>query len=164
MQQGVDLIRRETRELPAIYEPELLKALADGVIQVRRTITEVPGGVQTTSVLRPNFWKEAPSRTWVMSEHNENEYWDFEVHYADLREWLHPTPKAGARGRPPIWDWERFWIEAVLLANTPDGLPDKQSEFEEYMTAWFEKTSGESPAESTIREKAGKLYQVKAGK
>ncbi len=68
---------------------------------------------------------------------------------------------ARRRGRPAKYDWDAFWIEAVLL---PDGLPDTQAEFEKLMAAWFEKETGDSPSISQIRERAAKLYAQKADK
>jgi hypothetical protein len=178
MEEAAGIIRRETREGPEVYEPAFLKALADGVIQARRTIqykTDVPGGVQQgpTKNLPPGFWTrevelqrgvygEPPSRAWAMREPNENEYWYFEIRYDDLQAWLSPEkPSAAGRGRPPKWDWEEFWIQTVLLADMPDGLPEKQSAFEENMAQWFTDTVGDSPPQSQIREKAGKLYRAK---
>ena len=85
-----------------------------------------------------------------------------EFDYATLREWLSPAKlKADTRGRPLKWDWEGFWIEALLEYASLAGLPDKQAGFESYMDSWFVKKTGGSPSESAIREKASKLYQAK---
>lgn len=102
MDDAVGIVRRETRELPATYEPELLDALADGTIRTQRTIQYTSNFAKgdklvplknvaselETKELQPSFWVGAPSRTMAMREPIENEYWSFEVHYADLKKWL----------------------------------------------------------------------------
>ncbi len=177
------MIRKKTQVLPGTYEPAFLKALADDEIRTKLTIqheTDIPGGIQTdTKILDPEFWTRKmelergfwappPTHRWAMREPNEKVHWDFEVHYDELLAWLSQTTKAKTgkpRGRPPEKPWEAFWIEAVLLANTIDGLPDIQADFVRHMSTWSENKFGESTVqdfgESTIKEKASKLYEEK---
>ncbi|MDH3670564.1 MAG: hypothetical protein OES46_05300 [Gammaproteobacteria bacterium] len=177
------MIRKETQVLPETYEPAFLKALADGAIHVRHTIqyeTDIRGGIQRDQKpldpefwtremeLERGFWAPPPTHRWAMREPNENVRWHFEVHYEELLAWLSQTTKAKTgkpKGRPPVKPWDAFWIEAVLLANTPDGLPDIQADFLRHMARWSEDKFGESTiqdfGESTIKEKASKLYEAK---
>ncbi len=131
----------------------LRKAMAEGIIRSRRTTNK---GADVTN-LTPDYWKNEDR---VMADSNNSRV-TIEVHRGDLLQWLGPSGTQTARqpGRPTKWDWEGFWIKAVLLANTPDGLPESQVRFENYMEEWFEEETGGSPAESQIKEKAGKLYR-----
>jgi hypothetical protein len=63
------------------------------------------------------------------------------------------------RGRKPKYDWESFQHEITRIANTPDGLPEFQSELEEMMADWCLSTWGKEPAESTIRSHVTTVYQ-----
>ena len=88
MDDAVGIVRRETRELPATYEPELLDALADGTIRTQRTIQYTSNFAKgdklvplknvaselETKELQPSFWVGASSRTLAMREPIENEY------------------------------------------------------------------------------------------
>ena len=68
-----------------------------------------------------------------------------------------PLPKIG---RPRKWDWERILSEVVLLANTPDGLPEKQSDLETWVCARCRELFNEEPALSQIRKKVAPIYQA----
>jgi hypothetical protein len=74
----------------------------------------------------------------------------------------HPTPENQTqikRGRPPKWDWNWLMIEIVALANQPDGLPEKQSELEDWAAQLFQGNLGQEPSGSLIRKKVGPIYQ-----
>ena len=135
----------------------LRDALVEGLIQSRKCDAEG----RVIIKLAPEYWsneKKVAADRDDWSKKNQ-------IHRSDLMKWLAPAAPEKAspsRGRPTKWDWEAFWIEAVRLANTPDGLPDVQAEFEAHMATWFEDTAGGSPSESQIREKAGRLYPTKA--
>jgi hypothetical protein len=60
-------------------------------------------------------------------------------------------------GRPAVWDWDAFNREVVRLANTINGLPPR-AELQRHMLDWCEQTWGESPAESTVRERIARIY------
>lgn len=64
-----------------------------------------------------------------------------------------------ARGRKPKYDWEQFLRHIVIIANTPDGLPDVMAELETKMADWCNDNWGEIPAESMIREKISPIYK-----
>ena len=61
-------------------------------------------------------------------------------------------------GRPAEYDWDAFVIEIIRIANTPDGLPEKQSELLGTMLYWCEETWGKQPAQSTAKYKISKIY------
>ncbi len=61
-------------------------------------------------------------------------------------------------GRPEEYDWDAFVIEIIRIANTPDGLPEKQSELLGTMLYWCEETWGKQPAQSTAKDKISKIY------
>jgi hypothetical protein len=69
-----------------------------------------------------------------------------------------PAEATETRGRKG-YDWESFWIEVVRIVNkSPDGLPEKQAEFEITMLEWCEKTWGKEVGESTVRERLSRVY------
>lgn len=63
------------------------------------------------------------------------------------------------RGAPELYHWEDFWIEISKRANTPDGLPEKQSELTEQMLEWCGKYWGKEPGLTSVRDRIRKLYQ-----
>lgn len=69
-----------------------------------------------------------------------------------------PLPQSN-RGRPRKWDWDRILAEVVLLANTPDGLPNSQAELERFVMEHCQETYGHEPAPSLIRQKIAPIYQ-----
>jgi hypothetical protein len=64
------------------------------------------------------------------------------------------------RGRPKHWDWERLLQEMVLLANTPDGLPDTQAKLERWAAKKCFELFGHEPATSSIRSKIAPIYDL----
>lgn len=180
MNVAMGIIRRETHLPDRESEPALLEALAGSEIHSQYTVIreiDIPsGGFQPgpTKDTPIGFWRQQDFRRQYEDHRslscvplyrpNDREGWNFEVNYSDLLKWLNPTNRKTTAGRPPIWDWEAFWIEAVLLANKPDGLPDTQAGFVEHMAVWFEGKHGASPSDSQIKERASKLYNAKADK
>ncbi len=73
---------------------------------------------------------------------------------------VHPQGTLPKIGRPRKWDWERILSEVVLLANTPDGLPEKQSDLETWVCARCRALFNEEPALSQIRKKVAPIYQA----
>ena len=70
-----------------------------------------------------------------------------------------PSEKTRSRGgRPLEYDWNAFFIEIIRIANTPDGLPGKQSELIRDMLYWCENTWGKQPAESAAKQKISEIY------
>ena len=67
-----------------------------------------------------------------------------------------PAP-AKRRGAKPKYAWDEFWREVVRVANTPDGLPQKQADLESHMLRWCQRSWDDEPGLSTIREKLNKL-------
>jgi hypothetical protein len=61
------------------------------------------------------------------------------------------------RGRPPKYDWLEFAKEVVRIANTPDGLPDRET-MQRHMMAWCKKTWGKAPHPATVRCVLKKLW------
>ncbi|MDG2204090.1 MAG: hypothetical protein P8M79_02425 [Alphaproteobacteria bacterium] len=67
-----------------------------------------------------------------------------------------PRPSRG--GRPPEYDWDGLIIEIIRIADTPDGLPEKQSELIGELLQWCENTWGVQPAESSVKAKVSSVY------
>ena len=67
-----------------------------------------------------------------------------------------PSSRA-RRGRPPEYDWDKFVIEIIRIADL-DGLPGKQSELKERMLQWCEDTWGKQPAESAVKRRISDIY------
>lgn len=67
-----------------------------------------------------------------------------------------PLPVEAPKGRPgrkPVLN-EKFVARAVVeLANTPNGLPDRQADIERYVSERFLAEFGKEPSESWVREK-----------
>ncbi len=165
------------------FEPAVLEALADGSIRTRRRIDRIDHPFEEAEVteLAPEFWRSQkgtdPWGPWAAYSDYEVDPWaaysddervhevSFEFHYATLQEWLSPTKTPGTtRGRPTEIDWDAFWIEAVLLADT-NGLPGKQAAFVFYMQDLYKKDIGRrSPSKTMIKEKASLLYRTKKAK
>lgn len=62
-------------------------------------------------------------------------------------------------GRPASYDWDSFIGEVVRIANTPDGLPEKQADLVRKMQSWFSETYDAEPADSTIKTRISKIYR-----
>ena len=62
-------------------------------------------------------------------------------------------------GRPRKWDWDRILAEVVLLANTPDGIPEKQSDLENWVCARCRELFDDEPSVSQVRKKVAPIYQ-----
>ena len=84
--------------------------------------------------------------------------------------WSAVTLDLAARGKPhgrvgrrAEWDWEEAFINLmVMVADTPDGLPKKQADAERFVAQYFaDHNDGESPAESAIRERVGRIYKLR---
>ncbi len=60
--------------------------------------------------------------------------------------------KQSNRGPKPIWDWEGAVAHLLSVANSPDGLPDRQSDIERLVADWFRQTIDKEPVESAIRK------------
>ena len=65
-----------------------------------------------------------------------------------------------AGGRPSKYIWDDFFIEVIRIANTPDGLPEKQSALEKHMMSWCQQHWAESIGESTVRERVRRIYRA----
>lgn len=63
------------------------------------------------------------------------------------------------RGRPAKWDWDWLKLEIIALANSPDGLPDKQADLEVWAAELFAKKYGNEPSSSLIRKHVGPIYR-----
>jgi hypothetical protein len=66
-------------------------------------------------------------------------------------------------GRPKKWDWEGALANVIAVAQTPDGLPTgqgAQARIEEMIADWFIAETGNSPAESQIRQRAAAIIQT----
>lgn len=64
-------------------------------------------------------------------------------------------------GRPTKYDWESFYIAITLIANSLDGLPDKQADLEAEMMQWcIDNNWPDTPAQSMIRKKISPIYQA----
>ncbi len=138
--------------------PALEEALTEGDVGSRKQISDQANPIE----LHPAYWTDEDR---VMADRN-NRTVTFEVHRGDLLRWLSPSADTATprRGRPFKWDWDAFWVEVALVADTLDGLPKKQADLERHMADWFERIHGGAPSESQIREKAKRLYSAKRAK
>lgn len=71
------------------------------------------------------------------------------------------TPPAGNyKGKSALWDWDAFWA-ALTMRIHEHGLPEKQADLVNEMTAWFERRSddGSAPDISTIRKKVALVWR-----
>ena len=140
----------------------LEEAYAADLIQTRRIRSPGNGSSEEVTVLASQYWT---NKDLILADQNDGAV-IIEVKYSDLMKWLRPDGPAKARdynkrGPKDKYDWERFWIEVALIANTPNGLPEKQADFERMVADWdwFVSKTGDSPSESAIRGKAGRLYR-----
>lgn len=70
------------------------------------------------------------------------------------------TTEAKRKGRPRSWDWDGATLHLLAAANSPDGLPTghgAQARIEGIISDWFVASSGNSPAESQVRDHAVKI-------
>ncbi len=179
---ALSVIFRETQKQPDDDELQLklLEALAEGSIRSQRRVDRMiesknsGNGVFSATwelvtpfaELEPEFWRRSKTLSEAMVPPSQDLVWIFELHYPNLREWLLPIKTTGAtRGRPTEIDWDDFWIEAALLADTVDSLPVKQAAFVAYMQDWYKKGTGRRcPSKTMIKEKAKLLYRMKKEK
>lgn len=70
------------------------------------------------------------------------------------------TQERARGGRPAIWDWDGATQEMVRVANTPDGLPDKQADMIRHLSEWFSKNhkDGNQPDEGQIKKHVRKFW------
>lgn len=149
---ALQMMERET----GVYDDQqLTAALADGALEGRRRHMSSDVAVE----LGRGFWKPGFHVGVPVSE-------VFEIYRPGLVEWLSARKSGGGRGgRPPIHDWEAFWIEVAVIANDPDGLPETQSSLIDHFEQWFDDHAGQVPARSEIALKTSRLYaRLKSGK
>ena len=70
-----------------------------------------------------------------------------------------PDSPPNRGGRPPEYDWDKFTLEIIRRANTPDGLPTTQAELIRDMLEWFTASEGKEPAESAVKSRISKIYR-----
>jgi hypothetical protein len=70
---------------------------------------------------------------------------------------LEPERPKNRGGRPPKWDWAAFDREMMRLANTPDGLPERDS-LTVHMLEWCMREWGDTPADSGVRARIAERY------
>ncbi|MDJ0944575.1 MAG: hypothetical protein QNJ30_14010 [Kiloniellales bacterium] len=68
-------------------------------------------------------------------------------------------PKGHSSGRPRKYDWDAFYREVIRIANLPDGLPATQAELDRTMAEWFQRTYGQEPSESVLKERVRNIYR-----
>jgi hypothetical protein len=68
------------------------------------------------------------------------------------------TPRH-AGGRPSASWWDDLWIEICRLLYVGDLKPKTQADIETAMMNWTS-AHGQSPATSTVRQRAGKLWRA----
>ena len=63
------------------------------------------------------------------------------------------------RGRTPFYDWQAFNVEVAMIANSPDGLPERQSDLKNIMLDWFA-ARDKFPAESLVKKHLKPYYDA----
>ena len=159
---AVTIVLRTTVCLRGEAEPVLISTLAEGSISAQRKLWRLDGGPHTSEYteLHPGFWTE-DWRDKLEEGEPEGYVAEVEISHGGLREWLDGASspsKAVKRGRPFEWDWFDFWREATYRAVRGE-LPETQAEFVVMMSAWFVKTTGDTPADSTIKDMVSPLYR-----
>lgn len=71
------------------------------------------------------------------------------------------TERRGRGGRPPVYNWDKFWIEIVTIAHTPDGLPGDRDELQRRMMVWCATNFENPPDATTVSRKLKALYDRK---
>ena len=69
-----------------------------------------------------------------------------------------PQTTKSKGGRPREYDWDALTIEIIRIANSPDGLPETQSELIERLLQWCENAWGKQPADSSVKSHVSKIY------
>ncbi len=67
-----------------------------------------------------------------------------------------PAPKKGG-GRPEKYDWGRFYAAIAEIVHV-EGIPLSQSEMENRMKDWCMAEFGDTPSDSTIRDRVQPVY------
>jgi hypothetical protein len=62
------------------------------------------------------------------------------------------TKRKNPGGAHRVHDWDRFWIEIVRIANTPDGLPDRHT-LRKLMVKFVSQQWERQPDDSQIRDR-----------
>lgn len=105
-------------------------------------------------------WYNSSAETTDILMSEDIAFKDIEVSTSELSKLM--SEKYGnsqKTGRPQKYDWEAFYIQTTLIANKPDGLPEKKAELERAMSEWCDNNWDETPAESMINLKIQKIYQ-----
>jgi len=86
----------------------------------------------------------------------------------DLFKWLYaeaPKPKpinqtasSNRRGRKTKFDWESFYIEIAVRADSINGLPESQADLVGDMASWCEENWEEPPGDSSLKSKISPIY------
>ena len=63
-------------------------------------------------------------------------------------------PSKSKGGRPREYDWDALTIEIIRIANSPDGLPETQSELIERLLQWWTATRVRTLGESNLQTAA----------
>lgn len=56
------------------------------------------------------------------------------------------------------YDAEAFYVEVVIRADSPDGLPESRAEMERDMAEWCKETWGRSPGKTWLKIRLRPIY------
>ncbi len=62
-------------------------------------------------------------------------------------------------GAPRVYDWDAAYRYIISIANSVDGLPEKQSELIEQVAQWFECKYQKQPGASVLKERITAIYK-----
>jgi hypothetical protein len=124
-----------------VAPPEFLRDLERRAIPFRSVISSSEDGI--------DFGRGKNAHLFA-SRADAARFWPWDDPYGSKR----VTGRKVLPGAPPIYHWEKAYIEAVRYIHE-NGLPKSQAELVRHMLEWF----GEpEPSESQVKEHIGPLY------
>lgn len=112
---------------------------------------EIDWGLSSLKIISPG---------WMSPYEKSAQYTEIKINTKDLKNTftIHKTT-SNKRGPKPQFDWEKFYIEIIRIANEPDGLPESPAELIKIMEEWCDNNWPNSPGETSMKNKIYAVYQ-----